>query len=235
MISLCPACTCHGRGIANHLGIASVVRAWSQGRRDAKSERVGMGVDTAGCPILVLIKSHAKQEPMPFSSNVWCMLGTHMRDVEGRTRRNVLVGGGRRYCCGQTRVLRAINCGRGFRVRRGSAGRVAERMLRDGSCLVTTRWRVQRGRKEEAKLHTREERAIDCEEPWGKAGRACQPALCITTIKLPFSVRTIPHFLFATPSSCSVTPCLSPSDPDHRHFCNNPHIWTCSGRVKSAI
>jgi hypothetical protein len=49
-------------------------------KKDAKSERAGMGVGTAGClDLVVVILSHAKVEPMPFSINAWCMLGTHAR------------------------------------------------------------------------------------------------------------------------------------------------------------
>ena len=49
-------------------------------KRNAKSERAGMGVDTAGClDVVVVILSHAKVQPMPSSINAWCMLGTHTR------------------------------------------------------------------------------------------------------------------------------------------------------------
>lgn len=49
-------------------------------KKNAKSERAGMGVDTAGClDLVVVILSHAKVEPMPSSINAWCMPRTHPR------------------------------------------------------------------------------------------------------------------------------------------------------------
>jgi hypothetical protein len=48
-------------------------------KKYAKSERAGMGVDTAGCLDLVVILSHTKVEPMPSSINAWCVLRTHKR------------------------------------------------------------------------------------------------------------------------------------------------------------
>lgn len=70
-------------------------------KKDAKSERAGMGVDTAGClDLVVVILSHAKVEPMPFSINAWCMARTHPR-YGGWLSRPERVSVDEEYCCGR--------------------------------------------------------------------------------------------------------------------------------------